>query len=256
MPDRVLIFALALFLAGLVLTDPSAAAQGPIFATVTGPAAAGLGRTVAYNLSLSGGPGGSVSYNVTWHVTGPVLAGASPLEASPGRLSGTNTTFRLNITAPSTEQSITLLVTVTAPSGATIEETVVERAIAVVAPIVLSATFRNEGSTAAANVTVRFYVDDVLVGTSSIARINPNGQAIAAFDYLPAGLATGTHRVRIEADLDGNGRIDQASGEAVISDLFYKGTPGLSPGWALLVGIGVFVPAFLVTVAVRRRQRT
>jgi CARDB len=253
---RVHLLAVALFLASLVLTEAPAAAQGPIFATVEGPAAAGPGRPVAYNLSLSGGPSGNVTYNVTWHVAGPNLAGASPLEATPGRLSGMNTTFRLNVTAPSTEQTISLIVKVTAPSGATIEEAVVERFITIITPIVLTATFRNEGSTAAANVTVRFYVDDVLVGTSTIARINPNGQATATFDYLPAGLATGTHRVRIEADLDSNGKIDQANGEAVLTDLFYKGTPGLSPGWALLVGIGVFVPAFLVTVAVRRRQRT
>jgi len=243
-------------MAGLVLSGGPAAAQAPIFATITGPATAGLSRPVAYDLSLSGGPSGSVNYSVSWHVTGPDLTGATPLVSSPGRLSGTNTTFRLNVTAPATEQTITLIVTVTATAGGTVEESTVERSIAVVAPVLLSATFRNEGSTAAVNVTVRFYVDDALVGTSTLARVNPNAQAVASFDYLPAGLTTGTHRVRIEADLDGNGKIDEASGEAVVSELFYKGTPGLSLGWTILIGIGVFFPVFFVTVAVRRRRQS
>lgn len=242
-------------LAGLLLTGIPTAAQGPLFPSVTGPATVAVGRPVAYDLSLSGGPEGLVTYNVSWHLTGADLTNARPTPASPDRLSGTNTTFRLNVTAPSKEQAITLIVVVTATSGTTVEETTVERIITVVAPIVLGATFRNDGSTAALNVTVRFYVDDVLVGTTTIARINANGQASTTFDYLPAGLATGTHRVRIEADLDGNGKIDEANGEAVVSDLFHKGTPGLSPGIALLIGIGVFVLVFFVTVAVRRRER-
>jgi hypothetical protein len=253
---RSLLLAFVLVLAGLILPAGPAGAQTPIFATITGPAAAGVGGTVTYDLTATGGPGGAVNYSVTWHVTGPDLTGASPLAASPGRLSGANATFRLNVTAPATEQTITLIVAMTATSGGTVEETTVERSISVVTPIVLTATFRNEGPTAAVNVTVRFYVDDALVGTSTLARINPNAQAIASFDYLPAGLSTGSHRVRIEADLDGNGEIDEASGEAIVSDLFYKGTPELSLGITILIAIGVFFPLFFVTVAVRRRQRT
>ena len=108
---------------------------------------------------------------------------------------------------------------------------------------------------AAVNVTVRFYVDDGLVGSQKIARIESHAQATASFNYLPIGMQPGTHRVRIEADLDGNGIIDSSRGEAFASDLFYRTTPGLGTGWTIAIGIAVFLPVLIATVAMRRRQR-
>ena len=74
-------------------------------------------------------------------------------------------------------------------------------------------------------------------------------------NYLPIGMQPGTHRVRIEADLDGNGIIDSSRGEAFASDLFYRTTPGLGTGWTIAIGIAVFLPVLIATVAMRRRQR-
>ncbi len=247
---------LAMIAAALVLTMVPTAAQGPIFATIVDPRAAAVDSPTSYNISIAGGPTGSVNYTVTWYLTGPDLAGGAPLESSPATLSGTEPTFRMNITAPSKEETITLFVKISARSGATFENTTVEQPIVVVTPIVLGASFRNDASTAALNVTVRFYVDDASVGSRTIAKIAPNAVASTSFNYLPAGLAPGTHRVRVEADLDGNGVIDAARGEVVASDLFYKGTAGLSTGWTVLIGIAIFVPVFLLTVALRRRGRT
>jgi len=105
------------------------------------------------------------------------------------------------------------------------------------------------------DVTVRFYVDDALVGTQKIARIEPIGQATVTFNYLPVGLQPGGHRVRVEADLDGNGVIDPAKGEAFVSEIFYRETAPLNTGWSVVIGIAVFVPVFLLTVALRRRER-
>jgi len=104
-------------------------------------------------------------------------------------------------------------------------------------------------------VTVRFFVDNVAVGTKTVARIDSGKGATVTFNYLPVGLPPGTHSVRVEADLDGNGVIDSARGEVATSQLFYKGTPGLSTGWTVLIGIAVFLPVLLLTVAVRRRRR-
>src|SRR3989442_6228293 len=77
-----------------------------------------------------------------------------------------------------------------------------------------SARFRNDGTAAAVNVTVRFYVDGAFAGTRKIARLNPGVQVTETFNYLPSGLQPGTHQVRVEADLDGYGIIDPAKGEA------------------------------------------
>jgi len=56
-------------------------------------------------------------------------------------------------------------------------------------------------------------------------------------------------------DNDGNGAIDPSRGETVVSQLFYKGTPPLSTGWTVLIGIAVFLPVLIATIALRRRQR-
>lgn len=253
---RALRAALAVLAASLVLSAAPTTAVGPILATVTGPVGLAPGGGENYSLSISGGPDGLVNYSVRWYITAPDPTGGLPQQSSPSSLSGTGTTFGLNVTAPTTEQTVTLVVHVSASSGGTTEETTVERSIVIITPIVLSATFRNTASTAALNVTVRFYVDDAPVGTKTIPRVASDGQATATLAYLPVGLPPGTHRVRVEADLDGNGAIDPARGESVLTELFYKGTPGLSTGWTLLIGIGAFVPVLVITIALRRRQRT
>lgn len=245
---------LGLLLAGLLVSLVPTSAQGPINASLAGPAAAAVGQTASYDLSIIGGPSGSANYTVQYYITGSDTTGGLPLASSPSSTSGARPTFKVNITAPTKEGTITLVVKVSAQAGGTIENGTAEKAIVVITPIVLSTTFRNTGPTAALNVTVRYYVDDALVGTRTIARIDVNKDAVATFNYLPVGLQPGTHHVRIEADLDGNGVIDASRGEAVTSQLFYKGTPGLSPAWTVLIGIAVFVPVLIVTMAVRRRR--
>ncbi len=246
---------MTILVAGLALFLAPAAAQGPIYGTITGPNALAPGQVSAYNLTINGGPTGAVTYTVRWYVTGPNVAGGLPNAASPTSTTGNRTTFRLNLTAPPAEQTMTLVVQISSAVGSTYENTTAEKSIVVITPIVLSATFRNDGTTAAVNVTVRFYVDGALAGTEKIARLNPGAQVTETFNYLPTGLQPGTHQVRVEADLDGNGVIDPAKGETVVSSLFYRGTAPLSTAWTVLIGIAVFFPVLLVTAALRRRQR-
>lgn len=250
--------ALALLPAILILAAlvPGALAQssGPLIATVTGPAALAPAQTAVYNVTASGGPVGKVSYAVTYYVTGGNTSGASPLQASPGRASGNGTTLRLNVTAPGTAETITLMVTLTATeSGASPVNTTASFAITIVAPVALTATFHNAGTTAALNVTVHWYIDNALVGTSLVKQIAANADATVAFNYLPAGLSQGQHTVTATADLDHDGVIDPARGEVQTSTIFYNQAAPLASGWLALLAIGVFVPVFLGVVALRRR---
>ncbi|TLZ46936.1 MAG: hypothetical protein E6K19_00395, partial [Methanobacteriota archaeon] len=61
---------LAILTAGLFSLAP-AAAQTPIYATMSGPSAIAPGRTASYELTATGGPGDPVNYSVSWYVTGP-----------------------------------------------------------------------------------------------------------------------------------------------------------------------------------------
>jgi len=242
--------------AGVLLPAAVRAAEGPpLFVTLDGPPALAPGARASYNVTVTGGPVGvPANYTVVYYVTGANVTDASPTKTAPGRASGNQTRFSLNVTAPKQEQTLTLHAEVSAQSATFgTQSATAEIPVVVVTPITLQATFHNAAATAATNVTVRFYVDNVLVGTSKIASIPANGDGIATFQYLPAGLAEGQHIVRVEADLDGNGVIDASRGEVVTSEIFYRGVTPLSTGWAILIGLAVFAPALLATIALRRR---
>src|SRR3989475_12043252 len=223
--------------AASVLSAAHASGQGPVYATITGRPAAAASTATIYTLAINGGPTSSVNYTVKWYITGSDTGGGLPISSNPRSASGTMPAFKLNLTAPSKEQTITLVVTVSALSGGTTENTTVEQAIAVVTPVVLRATFRDNASTAAVNVTVRFFVDDRAVGTKTVARIDPGKDATVTLNYLPVGLQPGTHNARVEADLDGNGVLDSGRGAGGTSQLFDKAAPGLSTGWTVLTAI-------------------
>ena len=247
--------AVLVIVAAFAACIPRVGAQ-PVFGDLRGPAALSPGQVALYNLTIVGGPSGpGVNYTLSYYLTGPDPTGGAPVEATPGVLTGNETLLRVNITAPPKEQTVTLVVRITAQKGSLVEDGSVEKSIAVVTPIVLSARFQNPSPTAALNVSVRFYVDNVLVGTQTVARIDANGEGTATLSYLPVNLAFGSHAVRVEADLDRNGVIDAARGEVVVDELFIRESPPLSTGWLLVLGIGAFVPVFFVAVALRRRNR-
>ncbi|MGQ0797222.1 MAG: CARDB domain-containing protein [Methanobacteriota archaeon] len=246
---------LAILAVGLLLTAPTGDAQ-TVFGTITGPTALAPRQASTYNVTVGGGPeAGIVTYSLEFFLTGSDLAGGTPRSDSPGSTSGNQTSFRIDITAPEKDQVVTLVVRISASGGGAVVNGTAETSIQIITPIVLRATFRNVGPTSALNVSVRFYVDGTLVGTRSLARINASAQETASLSYLPVGLAPGPHTVRVEADIDGDGRIDPARGELVLSDLFIRETGSLSAGWNVLIGIGVFFAAFLVIAGLRRRNR-
>jgi len=255
---HILAFLVLAALVGLVLPPGTYAAEPPpLLVTLSGPPALAPGGRAAYNVTIGGGPTGiPVNYTVVYYFTGANVTDASPTKTAPGRASGNQTRFSLNVTAPKQEQTLTLHAEVSAQSATFgTQSTTAEIPVVVVAPITLQATFHNAAATVATNVTVRFYIDNALVGTSKIASIPANGDGTATFQYLPVGLAEGQHSVRVEADLDGNGIIDASRGEVVVSEIFYRGVTPLSTGWVILIGLAVFAPTLLATIALRRRSR-
>ncbi len=252
----VILFVLVLLGPLLFAIPPQADAQA-LFGTILGPEAVAPRRATEYNVSVAGGPVGvSVNYSLEYYLEGSDLTGASPVVSTPGRTSGNRTTFRVNVTAPDQEQTVTLVVKISASTTTETENATIQRAIIVLTPIVLSATFRNNAETAALNVLVRFYVDDAPVGTQTIARLAGGTESSVSVSWIPVGLQPGAHQVRVEADLDGDGIIDPARGEAKVSEIFIRESAQISPGWNVLIALAVFVPAFIATVALRRRKHS
>jgi len=239
--------------AGLIPTAV-ASASGPLLATVGGPSALAPGQTAQYNVTISGGPAGNVTYSLTYSISGTNTTGGNPLSSSPGQTSGNRTSYQVNVTAPTLEQTITLSISVAAaPEVGVTENTVATFVIEVIKPFTLSATLHNGGSTAALNLTVRWYVDGSLVGTSRVNQVAAGSDATVTFTYLPLGLTAGEHTLMVSADLDHDGVIQASRGEVVTSTIFYNQVQQPAAGWAILLGIGIFIPVFLGVVAWRRR---
>ncbi len=230
------------------------AATEPLQLVVTGPTALAPSQTAQYNLTIIGGPTKNVTYTVSYYITGTNTTGGNPVAGSPGSTSGNRTTFTVNVTAPTAEQTVTLRATVTAvPQGGLSENVTATYTISVVKGIQLSATFHNSSTTAAVNVTVRWAVDGNLVGTTLLKQIGANADATVTFTYLPVGLSPGEHTLTVSADLDHDGLIEPGRGEVITTTIFYSNVESPAPGWAILLGMGVFIPVFIGVVAWRRR---
>src|SRR2546427_1864708 len=97
--------ALAILAAVFALLLAPAAAQGPIFGTITGPPALAPSQVSAYNLTINGGPSGAVTYTVRGHLNG----GGLPSAPSPTTPTGNRTPVTFNVTAPPTQRTLTLV---------------------------------------------------------------------------------------------------------------------------------------------------
>lgn len=245
------LIALAAILAPFLALPAGALA---ISAQITGPTALAPSQLAAYNVTVIGvAPGTAVTYTVTYTLSGANLTGGSPAANAPGRTTSTTSPIRINVTAPASEQTILLDVQVSAKLPTETQNTSAELSITVLKPITLTAQFHNGSATAALNVTVRFFVDNVFVGQTVIKHISANGDNTATLTYPPVGLQPGEHTVSAQADLNGDGIIEPAQGETVTYTIFYDQVPTQSLGWSLLLGIAVAVPAFLAVALVRRR---
>ncbi len=253
---RVLVaFVLMTILASLLV--PSQALAQPVTAVISGPSAVAPSSTHKYHVRASGGPEAHASsggtYTIEYEVQGDSVTGADPIQ--PRTLANSNGNFTVNVTAPSAEGVVQLHVKATSTSGASNETTETRLTLYVAQPIELRAFLRNLGAATATNVTVFFYVDDTLVGNTTVSTIPAGGQVEVNITYVPVGLALGRHTVKITADIDHDGVIQPDRGELLQSDFFYKSERSNLP--AILGVTTVFILVILVFLlfAIRRQRR-
>ena len=251
------LIAVAVVAASVLTPAPRAVAQAAVSGVLSGTNALPPGGTGVFLLNATGGPAPEANgnFSISYYVTGSDLGGASPLKATPGTAtSDARGKFHFNITAPQREQAVTLVVEINSTAGTRSEKATITHSVTIITPIVLRATFRNDGSSAAVNVSARFYVDGKFVGTVNIGRVEPGGRATASFSYLPVGLGPGGHTARVDADLNRNGVIEADKGEVVVLDVFYKKDFELTWPWAGLIIIVTVALSYLVIRARRRRR--
>jgi hypothetical protein len=244
---------LALVLVSLLAFAPPADAQDPVAVNVRGPDAIAPSSTHPFTVTVTGGP---AAHNGTFHIEytllGDNLFGADP--QAPRTLANREGVFNFNVTAPEAEGTIVLYVKAT--SEGDVNETEETRyPIDVFRPLDLRATIRNNGAAAALNVIVFFYVDNVLVGNSTLARVDAGGEATANVTYIPVGLAPGRHTVRIQADLDGDGKFLAERGELLAYDFFYKTERTSVPAILGTLAVLFLIVLLFILLAIRRQRR-
>ena len=240
-------------LAALALPLPLAEAQEPVAAIIQGPTAVAPSSTHPYTITVTGGPGArGGTFEIKYGLEGSNLAGGDPQIART--LTNAQGRFTVNVTAPRAEGSVQLVVTAASRNETTNATTETRLAIDVARPVELRATLRNLGAAAALNVTVYFYVDGQPVGNTTVARIDAGAQTVVSITYIPVGLTTGRHTVRVEADLDGDGTISPARGEVVAVDFFYKFERSLAPTILGTITVVIVVVLLFVLLAIRRQR--
>ena len=249
---KAVLIALAL-LAGLLAAWPLTVAQGSVSAVVQGPSAVAPGTIHLYKITVTGGPAESGgTFQIEYTLQGEKLVGGDP--QIPRTLANAEGRFAVNITAPEVEGSVVLHVKATS-RGETNETTEVRFGIDVFRPVEIRATLRNRGAAAAVNVKVFFYVDGQLVGNQTVSRIEAGGQVEVNVSYIPVDLQIGRHTIRIEADLDGDGKISPNSGELLVHDLFYKTERTSTPAILGTITVVILVLLGFILLAIRRQRR-
>lgn len=247
---------LAVLLAALAapLLAADADAQGPVTAVIQGPTAIAPTSIHPYSVTVTGGPAEvNGTFEISYVLEGERLQGGDPQIART--LANREGEFSFNVTAPEAEGTVQLVVRAKSGGEGGNETTEARLWIDVARPIDLRATIRNNGASAALNVTVIFYVDGRAVGNMTIARIDAGGTAEANVTFIPVGLAVGRHVVKVTADLDRDGTIEADAGELLMSEFFYKSERSNTPAILGTITVLILVVFVLVLLAIRRQRR-
>ncbi len=240
----------------LAILPGAAQAQAPVTIIISAPEVAGTLRTVAVNVTAAGGPAeDNGTYRLTAWLRGPNLAGAAPIEDNPLEMSSQNNTLSFNVTMPSTEQTVDLVVEINSTKGFDFEVGLATERIQVLVPLEVSAVIENKGDVEVRNIPVFLYVDSELKQETVLDKLTPGEKKTVTFEYLPVGLGEGAHKLEIHVDINKDGMIQSALGEVAFEGVFYRTGEPLSPTF-IVVGVLVgLVAAVLVFIAIRRRAR-
>ncbi|MFQ6013088.1 MAG: CARDB domain-containing protein [Thermoplasmata archaeon] len=245
-----------LALALLVLPLPVTQGQEAVAVFITGPDDAGVGDTIEIAVTVAGGPAeNNGSFIITAFLRGPDLTGATPLEDSPLTRVSENATFTFNVTMPTLDQFVELVVEGNSTKADDFSVGTATKQIRVLVPLQVSAQVRNTGSIEVRDIPAFLFIDDRQVAETEIDSLMPGESKTVSFSYLPVDLGVGTHTLEIRVDLNGDGLIDPAIGEVALRDVFTIEAEPINPLFIILGAIGAFVAALFLGAYLRRRRR-
>lgn len=247
---------LLLAIALLALSLPPAQGQGAVAVFISAPDNVALGETFAVNVTVTGGPAeDDGSYILSAFLRGPDLTGAAPLEDNPLQRVEVNGTFVFNVTMPTVDQVVELVVEGNSTRGEVFSLGTATKQIRVWVPLVVSAQVRNTGAIEVQAVPAFLFINERQVAETEIDSLTPGESKTISFSYLPVDLGVGTHTLEVRVDLNKDGVIDPAIGEVALQDVFTIEAEPINPLFIVLAGIAAFVVALFVGAYIRRRRR-
>ena len=236
----------------------------PLTGNITGTPIVGVNLTAHYNVSATGGPAslgnsthpGIWSYNA--HVTSGNVSGAS---ISPAGGVLVNGSVQLTLVAPTVPEPLVFTVEVisAAPSSLNITNQTqnFSESVSIVQPYKLTITLYSTTSSTLAPFNLTVDLDGVAVGQIRVPTIAGRSSYPATFNYVSAGLASGTHTFTVSLVAQ-HGLVVFANGAETFSVSFYVQPAAPDYTYYYIGGAVAFVGAifiWLTLVAARRRGR-
>jgi len=246
-----------LLLSSFFMILPTSQSQNPVALSIKGPTALTPGQNGVYFVNVTGGPAEyNGTYTVKYWIESSDTTGAYPLFDNPGETSSKNNSFEVNITVPTVEGDIYVAFEVISENNTANSTVTGGISVSVLAPLILTASFSNNGQVAAVNITIRFYIDDNFIGSKVISKISPGDRGTATLNWIPVGLEAGQHTIRVEADINKDGIIDGSNGEIAVYEIFYKTGGELAVGYLVIIGIVIIFGGLILIVVYRRWKKT
>ncbi|GEM_PF-1320992 len=175
----------------------------PVAVFVKGPENIAINATGEYTVKVDGGPASmsdSGWYTFSARIEYENKTGNPGVDPTSGN--STTGVFRINITAPATEQTITLVVTGTSETPDGQKDSAEKRVkIKIVRPVVLKAKVKNEGKIRVENVPVVFYADGKEVARTRVS-LDPGEEKTVMVNWTTYD--DGPHTVEVKVDPEGN----------------------------------------------------
>ena len=240
----------------VVLPVRLAPGQGAVAVFIAAPDNVGVGETFEVEVTVTGGPAeDNGSYIISAFLRGADLTGAFPLEDSPLSRASENGTFVFNVTMPTVDLAVELVVEGNSTKGTDFRLATTSKTIRVWVPLEVSAQVHNAGAIEVRDVPAILFINEIQVAETVIASIKPGETRTVSFSYLPVDLGVGTHTLEIRVDLNKDGVIDPAIGEVALRGVFTIEAEPINPLFIVLGGIAAFVVALFVGAYLRRRRR-
>jgi hypothetical protein len=159
--------------------------------------------------------------------------------------------FRINLTAPSDPQDITLRLNVTSSYEFSSERAVKDFAIKVLKPIVIVATIKNTGDVAVRGVPVSFHVDGVKVYDTTVD-IDSLSSKTVRYNWTDPEMRQGEHAITVMLDPD-NRLVEFETGGSTYTATIFVGATSYGSTDAML-GV-LFVASVVLSLMIYSRPK-